>query len=183
MNETKIGIIPIPNVSRSRCKMPQLCRKWVHRFTFFGHGFSLMHLSGVWRPWATSCPKNIVFPSESIEIRLFFSLFRTSIHHFIFRLFSPIPKFRLFVLYPKAILRIVIVIANNIYCIPTYVIWMMLLLPIRRCHPDLYYRIEGQFFHWMLSIVAMWSWTAGYNSEWIVSLIASQWLEFKIKNW
>lgn len=47
----------------------------------------------------------------------------------------------------------------------------MLLLPIRRCHPDLYYKIEGQFFHWMLSIVAMWSWTAGYNSEYCSRII------------
>lgn len=40
---------------------------------------------------------------------------------------------------------------------------MTLLLPVKRYHPDLYYRIEGQFFHWLLSLVAMWSYTAGYN--------------------
>lgn len=39
----------------------------------------------------------------------------------------------------------------------------MLLLPIKRCHPDVYYKMEGLFFHWLLSVVAMWSWTAGYD--------------------
>lgn len=71
----------------------------------------------------------------------------------------------MFILYPKAIIRITIVILNNIYSIPTYVIWMIMLLPIKRCHPDLYFKIEGLFFHWLLSVVSMWSWTAGYDSK------------------
>ncbi|XP_055700272.1 acyl-CoA:lysophosphatidylglycerol acyltransferase 1-like isoform X1 [Phlebotomus papatasi] len=68
-----------------------------------------------------------------------------------------------FVKYPRAVLRFVFIIANNIYCIPTYVVWMVLLLPLRRCHPKLYYRIEGILFHWLLAIVSMWSYTAGYD--------------------
>ena len=86
---------------------------------------------------------------------------KSHIHSRYFNRFSS----SLFISYPKAIIRIAIVIVNNIYCIPTYVIWMTLLLPIKRCHPDLYYRVEGLFFHWLLSVVAMWSWTAGYDSK------------------
>lgn len=40
---------------------------------------------------------------------------------------------------------------------------MTLLLPVKRYHPDLYYKIEGLFFHWLLALVAMWSYTAGYD--------------------
>uniref|UniRef100_A0A1B0CEX6 Putative acyl-coa:lysophosphatidylglycerol acyltransferase 1-like protein n=1 Tax=Lutzomyia longipalpis TaxID=7200 RepID=A0A1B0CEX6_LUTLO len=65
--------------------------------------------------------------------------------------------------YPRAVFRFVFIIANNIYCIPTYVVWMVLLLPLRQCHPRLYYRIEGILFHWLLAIVSMWSYTAGYD--------------------
>lgn len=72
---------------------------------------------------------------------------------------------RLFIVYPKAIVRIAIVILNNIYCIPTYTIWMMLLLPLKWFNQKLYYKIEGKIFHWLLSVVAMWSWTAGYDGK------------------
>ncbi|GAB0086334.1 acyl-CoA:lysophosphatidylglycerol acyltransferase 1 [Sergentomyia squamirostris] len=65
--------------------------------------------------------------------------------------------------YPRAMFRFVFIIANNIYCIPTYVVWMVLLLPLRHYHPKLYYRIEGTLFHWLLAIVSMWSYTAGYD--------------------
>lgn len=66
-------------------------------------------------------------------------------------------------MYPKALLRISVVILNNIYCIPTYVVWMTLLLPVKHYNPNLYYKVEGLFFHWLLSLVAMWSYTAGYD--------------------
>lgn len=56
-------------------------------------------------------------------------------------------------------------IVNNIYCIPTYLIWMFLLLPLRKLHPNTYYWIEGKLFHWLLANVAMWSYTAGYHSK------------------
>ncbi|EEB13245.1 conserved hypothetical protein [Pediculus humanus corporis] len=63
----------------------------------------------------------------------------------------------------KSFFRVIFVIINNVYCIPTYVVWMMMLYPVKKCHPDLYYRIEGLFFHWLLAMVAMWSWSAGYD--------------------
>ncbi|XP_057332263.1 acyl-CoA:lysophosphatidylglycerol acyltransferase 1-like [Microplitis mediator] len=63
----------------------------------------------------------------------------------------------------KAVLRIGFVILNNIYCIPPYVIWMMLLSPVKLFQPKIYWRIEGLFFHWLLAMVSMWSWSAGYD--------------------
>lgn len=63
----------------------------------------------------------------------------------------------------KVIVRILLVILNNIYCIPTYFIWMLTLQPLRWISPRLYWKIEGKFFHWLLAMVSMWSWSAGYS--------------------
>lgn len=43
-----------------------------------------------------------------------------------------------------------------------------MLYPVKRCHPELYWRIEGLFFHWLLAMVAMWSWSAGYDSKYLI---------------
>lgn len=64
---------------------------------------------------------------------------------------------------PRAFLRLCFILLNNIYCIPTYVVWMVLLSPLRRIHPETFWKIEGQFFHWLLAMVSMWSWSAGYE--------------------
>lgn len=63
----------------------------------------------------------------------------------------------------KCFLRTMFVIVNNMYCIPTYVVWMVMIFPLKRYHPDLYWKIEGHFFHWLLAMVSMWSWSAGYD--------------------
>ncbi|XP_049536587.1 acyl-CoA:lysophosphatidylglycerol acyltransferase 1-like isoform X2 [Anopheles darlingi] len=65
--------------------------------------------------------------------------------------------------YPWAVIRTVLVVANNIYCVPTYLVWMFLLWPLKKIHETYYYRIEGVLFHWLLANVSMWSWTAGYE--------------------
>lgn len=65
--------------------------------------------------------------------------------------------------YPRALFRTVFVIANNIYCVPTYLVWMFLLLPLKKIHENYYYKIEGILFHWLLANVSMWSTTAGYD--------------------
>ncbi|XP_065095556.1 acyl-CoA:lysophosphatidylglycerol acyltransferase 1-like [Ochlerotatus camptorhynchus] len=65
--------------------------------------------------------------------------------------------------YPRALFRTVFVIVNNIYCVPTYLIWMFLLLPLKKIHESCYYKIEGIIFHWLLANVSMWSTTAGYE--------------------
>lgn len=63
----------------------------------------------------------------------------------------------------KGALRLCFVLLNNAYCIPTYVVWMILLFPLRKLNPEVYWRVEGYFFHWLLAMVSMWSWTAGYD--------------------
>lgn len=65
----------------------------------------------------------------------------------------------------RCLARTGFVIINNIYCIPTYVLWMVLLFPIKFYQPKIYFRIEGLFFHWLLAMVSTWTWTAGYHSE------------------
>ncbi|KAF3427713.1 hypothetical protein E2986_04149 [Frieseomelitta varia] len=63
----------------------------------------------------------------------------------------------------KCIARTSFVILNNVYCIPTYVVWMTLLFPVKVYQPQVYWRIEGLFFHWLLAMVSMWTWSAGYD--------------------
>ncbi|KAG7199261.1 hypothetical protein KM043_018126 [Ampulex compressa] len=63
----------------------------------------------------------------------------------------------------KCIVRTGFVILNNVYCIPTYVVWMTLLFPVKVYQPQVYWRIEGLFFHWLLAMVSMWTWSAGYD--------------------
>ncbi|XP_050524291.1 acyl-CoA:lysophosphatidylglycerol acyltransferase 1-like [Daktulosphaira vitifoliae] len=63
----------------------------------------------------------------------------------------------------KVIIRVLFVLINNIYCIPTYCVWMIIFFPLRKFHPKLYWKLEGLFFHWLLAMVSMWSWSAGYN--------------------
>uniref|UniRef100_A0A182P9A3 Phospholipid/glycerol acyltransferase domain-containing protein n=1 Tax=Anopheles epiroticus TaxID=199890 RepID=A0A182P9A3_9DIPT len=75
----------------------------------------------------------------------------------------PCYSLRNIIKYPRAVLRTLLVVANNIYCVPTYLVWMFLLLPLRKIHETYYYRIEGILFHWLLANVSMWSWTAGYE--------------------
>jgi hypothetical protein len=67
--------------------------------------------------------------------------------------------------YSGAVIRFVFVITNNLYCIPTYLLWMIMLLPLKKFNPNLYYRIEGKIFHWLLATVAMWSSMAGYEGK------------------
>lgn len=63
----------------------------------------------------------------------------------------------------KCIARTLFVLVNNCYCIPTYVVWMALLFPVKVYQPQIYWRIEGLFFHWLLGMVSMWTWSAGYD--------------------
>ncbi|CAH0727232.1 unnamed protein product, partial [Brenthis ino] len=52
---------------------------------------------------------------------------------------------------------------NNVYCIPAYVVWMMALRVTRPLYAPMYWRIEGLMYHWLLAMVSLWSWTAGYE--------------------
>lgn len=60
-------------------------------------------------------------------------------------------------------LRVVFVLANNLYCIPTYLAWMWLVLyPLRLLIPPLYWALERQLFKLLLLMVSFWSWSAEY---------------------
>ncbi|CAL8084654.1 unnamed protein product [Orchesella dallaii] len=59
-------------------------------------------------------------------------------------------------------LRALWVLLNNLYCIPTYVVWMVLMHPIYYINPHAYWMIEGEFFQWLLTCVGFWSYSAGY---------------------
>ena len=62
-------------------------------------------------------------------------------------------------------IRTLLIVLNNLYCIPTYVCWLIILSPLESFNPQLYHEIEGVLFHWLLSMVALWSYSAGYNGE------------------
>lgn len=55
------------------------------------------------------------------------------------------------------------VTANNLYAIPAMLIWMFLLSPLCLYSPKLFYRIEEVLFSWLHSMVACWTWSAGYQ--------------------
>lgn len=64
-----------------------------------------------------------------------------------------------------AVLRAVFVTVNNLYCIPTYVVWCSLFFPVYIFSPDVYWYYEGILFDWLLTMVAFWSYSAGYRSK------------------
>lgn len=68
-----------------------------------------------------------------------------------------------FLRYVRIVARTTFAVVNNIYCIPAYVVWMMALRIVRPLFAPLYWKIEGLMYHWLLAMVSMWSWTAGYE--------------------
>jgi len=63
----------------------------------------------------------------------------------------------------KYMLRIIWVFFNNCYCIPVYVCYMILFIPVYFLNPRMYFGIEETFFSWLLAMVGSWSYTAGYE--------------------
>lgn len=63
----------------------------------------------------------------------------------------------------KAAFRIFICTLNNFYCIPVHMCWVLLLQPIKWASEVTYWFLEGIMFRWLLSMVALWSYSAGYN--------------------
>ncbi|XP_074600000.1 acyl-CoA:lysophosphatidylglycerol acyltransferase 1-like [Brevipalpus obovatus] len=59
-------------------------------------------------------------------------------------------------------IRFLIVIIQNIYVIPCYLVinWVFL-LPLRLIKPSLFYKIENNLYSWTLYVVSSWSWLAG----------------------
>ena len=63
----------------------------------------------------------------------------------------------------KIIIRMVWVTAINLYSIPSYLVWMLILRPVLWINDELYWKIEGYLFRWLLYMAAHWSWSAGYT--------------------
>ncbi|XP_042326964.1 acyl-CoA:lysophosphatidylglycerol acyltransferase 1 [Sceloporus undulatus] len=67
----------------------------------------------------------------------------------------------------KALLRFGFMVANNLVAIPSYVLYLILLQPLRLLDSKRFWYIEGVLFKWLLAMVASWGWWAGYTViEW-----------------
>lgn len=67
----------------------------------------------------------------------------------------------------KMCLRFGIMVINNLVAIPSYLLYLLALLPLRLCRPRLFWELEGVMFKWLLAIVASWGWVAGYTGGWV----------------
>ena len=75
--------------------------------------------------------------------------------------------------------RFLFIIVNNLYCIPTHCLWMLMLWPLQWVSPKTYLTLEGIGFQWLLSMVSAWSYTAGYNGNiHTMGIIISHWYIF-----
>ncbi|XP_013196604.2 acyl-CoA:lysophosphatidylglycerol acyltransferase 1 isoform X2 [Amyelois transitella] len=68
-----------------------------------------------------------------------------------------------FLQYVRIVARTTFTIVNNLYCVPAYVVWMMMLRLVRPLYAPIYWKIEGLMYHWLLAMVSLWAWTAGYE--------------------
>ncbi|XP_034283659.1 acyl-CoA:lysophosphatidylglycerol acyltransferase 1 [Pantherophis guttatus] len=67
----------------------------------------------------------------------------------------------------KALLRFSFMVANNLVAIPSYIMYMIVLQPLRLLDNKRFWYIEGVLFKWLLAMVASWGWWAGYTvMEW-----------------
>lgn len=61
------------------------------------------------------------------------------------------------------IFRLLWIIVNNLYAIPAYFCWMLVFSPLLLVSPSTFWHIEDVLFGWLLSLVACWNYTAGYE--------------------
>lgn len=54
------------------------------------------------------------------------------------------------------LLRLIFIVLNNLYSIPVYLMWMLLIRPLKFIYRPLYYYIEGTLYSWLLEMVAYW---------------------------
>ncbi|CAH2254491.1 acyl- :lysophosphatidylglycerol acyltransferase 1, partial [Pelobates cultripes] len=67
----------------------------------------------------------------------------------------------------RMLLRFTFMVFNNMVAIPSYVLYLIVLQPVRFLDRKLFWHIEGVMFKWLLAMVASWGWTAGYTVvEW-----------------
>ncbi|XP_011871935.1 PREDICTED: acyl-CoA:lysophosphatidylglycerol acyltransferase 1-like [Vollenhovia emeryi] len=63
----------------------------------------------------------------------------------------------------KRVARAAFQILSTIYSTSAYIVWLMLLFPVKIYIPQVYWRIEGLLYDWLHAIVASWTWSAGYD--------------------
>ncbi|KAK4314861.1 hypothetical protein Pmani_013884 [Petrolisthes manimaculis] len=63
----------------------------------------------------------------------------------------------------RAALRFIFWTVNNFYCIPVHFCWVFVLQPLKLVSKSTYWLLEGVMFRWLLSMVALWSYSAGYH--------------------
>ncbi|XP_007903205.1 acyl-CoA:lysophosphatidylglycerol acyltransferase 1 [Callorhinchus milii] len=67
----------------------------------------------------------------------------------------------------KGTLRFIFMVANNLVAIPSYILYLIVLQPLRLFDRKLFWSVEGVMFRWLLAMVSSWGWTAGYTVvEW-----------------
>ncbi|XP_042711050.1 acyl-CoA:lysophosphatidylglycerol acyltransferase 1 isoform X4 [Chrysemys picta bellii] len=67
----------------------------------------------------------------------------------------------------KGLLRFGFMVANNLVAIPSYILYLIILQPLRLLDSKRFWYIEGVLFKWLLAMVASWGWWAGYTVvEW-----------------
>uniref|UniRef100_A0A6I8RME9 Lysophosphatidylglycerol acyltransferase 1 n=1 Tax=Xenopus tropicalis TaxID=8364 RepID=A0A6I8RME9_XENTR len=67
----------------------------------------------------------------------------------------------------RMVLRFAFMVVNNMVAIPSYVLYLIALQPVRVIDRKLFWYIEGVMFKWLLAMVASWGWYAGYTVvEW-----------------
>lgn len=65
----------------------------------------------------------------------------------------------------KALLRFAFMVANNVFAIPAYICYVIVLQPLRMLDSKLFWYIEGLMYKWLLGMVASWGWYAGYTGK------------------
>ena len=74
--------------------------------------------------------------------------------------------------FSKTTFRIIWIFINNLYGIPAYLFWMIVLIPLRQRAPHIYWYVEGVLFRWLLLIVDNWMSSANYTGRYIIFFLS-----------
>ncbi|XP_038666898.1 acyl-CoA:lysophosphatidylglycerol acyltransferase 1 isoform X2 [Scyliorhinus canicula] len=67
----------------------------------------------------------------------------------------------------KGTIRFLFMVINNLVAIPSYILYLIVLQPLKLLNSKLFWHVEGIMFKWLLAMVSSWGWTAGYTVvEW-----------------
>ena len=63
------------------------------------------------------------------------------------------------------IVRSVFIVVSQLIAIPTYLVFFIILFPLRMLAPNLYWSLEGIAYRNLLLMAASWQWSAGYTGK------------------